>query len=138
MVSPIGNAHRKGARVETGLYIGKVYVAAPATDKFSGAKNTSASSLDNPLNKTISDKIDLSEFSVTSPVEDFLPQSRPKMDTKKHFKNMKEYIAYMLMLYEKIDKIKPMEGRQYIKLEDRLQLDKLEKEFNDLTTGWKV
>ena len=138
MFFPIGIAHRKGAKVETGLYIGKVYVTAPSPDKVDGTEvSPLSSSLPSP-SQTISDKIDISEFSVTSPVEDFLPQSRSKIDTQKHFKSLKEYIAYMLMLYDKIDKIKPMEGRQYVKLEDQTELQKLEKEFNDLTTGWTV
>ncbi|HNQ91562.1 MAG TPA: hypothetical protein PKI93_01375 [Alphaproteobacteria bacterium] len=122
--------------MDTGLHIGPIYVPAQSGRAQAEAGNASATS--SLVSTAITDTIDISEFSVTTSVEDYLPQSRPKVDTKKNFKSMKEYIAYMLMLYDKIDKLKPMGGNQYVKLEDKNQLDKLENEFNDLTTGWTV
>ncbi|MFA7277184.1 MAG: hypothetical protein WC043_10335 [Pseudobdellovibrionaceae bacterium] len=79
---------------------------------------------------TTSSLIQAGDFSVTTPLDDYLPQSRPS--TKKQFKDNKDYIAYMLLLFMKMGKITPPEGRQFVRLEDRHMLQRLEKELSSL------
>ena len=110
-------------------------LSTPQTAERGRVQTTSPLSATQPIESL--DKIDIGDFSVTTPFEELLPQSK-EIDTKKHFKSMKEYIAYILMLHEKIDKIKPGVGPEYVKMEDKQLLAKLEGEFKDLTTSWIV
>ena len=78
-------------------------------------------------------ELDSTSFSVKTPIEDYLPQTRAKNPNKKEFKNHNDYIAYMLLLLQKIDKVTPPDGRQFIRMEDRATLLKLEQELNTMS-----
>ncbi|OIN87655.1 MAG: hypothetical protein AUJ12_00675 [Alphaproteobacteria bacterium CG1_02_46_17] len=82
---------------------------------------------------TSTHELDGTGFSVITPIEDYLPQARAKNPNKKEFKNYNDYIAYMLLLLQKIDKVTPPDGRQFIPMEDRYMLLKLEKELNTMS-----
>lgn len=87
----------------------------------------------------IQDKVTLSSsttqapaFSVTTPIEDYLPQGK-HISTKKNFKNLKEYIAYLLLLFQKLDKIQTTTGSNFVRIEDKTEFAKLRNELDDLT-----
>ncbi len=91
------------------------------------SSDTSAASL------RLTQKTDDSSLSVRTSVEDYLPQTRVKDPDKKEFKNYKDYIAYMMLLLQKIGKVTPPEGRQFVRIEDRNTLMKLEKQLNNMS-----
>lgn len=81
-------------------------------------------------------------FSVTSPIEDYLSQGK-HVSSKKHFKNNKEYIAYLLLLDARMKKIEEKNNGQsggqgagfFAPLEDRAEYNKLKNEMSELTSA---
>ncbi len=86
--------------------------------------------------------IDPASFSVTSPIEDYLSQGK-HVSSKKHFKNNKEYIAYLLLLDARMKKIEEKNNGQsggqgagfFAPLEDRAEYNKLKNEMRELTSA---
>lgn len=56
--------------------------------------------------------------------------SDPK--TKKAFKNLKEYMAYVMLVYQKLAKIKPDSATGAVKMEDKAEFTKLSNELKSL------
>ncbi len=82
--------------------------------------------------------IDPKSFSVSSPIEDYLPQGK-HISSKKHFKNNKEYIAYLLLLDARMKKIEQKNGNTvtgfFAPLESRAEYNKLKNEMSELTSA---
>ena len=82
--------------------------------------------------------IDPTSFSVTSPIEDYLPHEK-HISSKKKFKNNKEYIAYLLLLDARMKKIEQKNGGAktgfFAPLENRTEYNKLKNEMSELTSA---
>ena len=80
----------------------------------------------------IEDKITITpdSFRVTTSIEDYLPQARDLK--KKSFKSVKEYAAYLLMLYAQIRDLKPKSGELDVKIEDKKELQQALNELDDV------
>lgn len=80
----------------------------------------------------IKDKVTISPdaFRVEMNVEDYLPQSRDLK--KKNFKNVKEYAEYLLMLFMKLQELKPKPGELHVKMEDQAELRKAISDLGDV------
>ena len=95
----------------------------------------------NPVARSVTSSVlpvknsDNSSLSVTTPIEDYLPQSRAHDDEKKEFKTTKDWAAYLLILLDKIDKITPPEGRKFLTPENRAQFEKLEQELMNISAS---
>lgn len=85
--------------------------------------------------------IDPSAFSVKSPIEDYLPQSRDDgnhISTKKKFKSNKELLAYLMLLDARMKRIEE-KGKAYggvgAPIEHRAEYSKLRNEMKELTSS---
>lgn len=99
------------------------------------SKSANAVLISNPIAPEFSgDRISstISEFSVTTPMEDFLPQGK-HISSRKNFKTIKEYVAYMLLVYERMKQLEPKLGELTIKQEDKTEYLKLKHEISSLT-----
>jgi hypothetical protein len=77
----------------------------------------------------IEDKI---SFSVTTPIEDYLPQGK-HISTKKKFKNLKEFMGYMLLMYNRMKKIEDKSNGFFAPMENKAEYQKLKGEIQSLS-----
>lgn len=108
------------------------FVATLATAKASLLRGQAANILPK---KTYTQDIvssNLESLSVKSQVEDFLPQGK-HISSKKSFKNIKEFMAYLTLLYDRLNKLKPDASQPYIALEKKDEYQKLKNEIKIAT-----
>lgn len=81
--------------------------------------------------KDISEPLDLIDVSSFSVIDRNTDAGATKDPNKKSFKNMKDYIQYMLLMYAKLRDLKAAPGEIYAKLEDQPDLEKTQAAIND-------
>lgn len=108
------------------------FVATLATAKASLLRAKTPDLQPTKVYKDDSLSINLESFAVKSQVEDFLPQGK-HMSSKKSFKNIKEFMAYLTLLYNRLNKLKPDASQPYIALEKRNEYQKLKNEIKIAT-----
>lgn len=108
------------------------FVVSAATIKSSMLRGQTAEMSSAKIYKLDSLSNNLESLSVKSQIEDFLPQGK-HISSKKSFKNIKEFMAYLTLLYNRMNKLKPDASRPYVALEKRDEYQKLQNELKSAT-----
>ncbi len=99
------------------------YVQTPVAAKVAPVAAAAA----DPGASPILDEVDISSFSKTDRNTD----AGAVKDKKKPFRNIKDYILYMLLMYDKARELKAKPGELHVKMEDQDDLAKVRAAIND-------